>query len=114
MQNSGDLWLIKIPRNIRSDKMEGQEIILDEEAENSLKLQSNGAIQSAKVTKNKFSLPIVCPKSSKNQTKIRLEHGLEAEKALQNRIDDFKDLEEDADAGKDHNNDIHLYLSLTL
>ena len=80
--------------------MEGQEIILENDAENPLKLKSNGAVQNAQVMKDKFNLPFVCPKKSKDRTALRKEHGLNAVKALHNRVEDFEDLEEDADTGK--------------
>ena len=100
LQNAEELWLVKLPRNCRPERMEGQEIILENNAENPLKLKSNGAVQNAQVMKDKFSLPFVCPKRSKDRVPFRLEHGLNAEKALHNRVEKFEDLEEDADTGK--------------
>ena len=100
LQNAEELWLVKLPRNCRPERMEGQEIILENNAENPLKLKSNGAVQNAQVMKDKFSLPFVCPKKSKDRVPFRLEHGLNAEKALHNRVEKFEDLEEDADTGK--------------
>ena len=100
LQNAGELWLVKLPRNCRPERMEGQEIILENDAENPLKLNSNGAVQNAQVMKDKFNLPFVCPQKSKHRIALRLEHGLKAEKALHNRVENFEDLEEDADTGK--------------
>ena len=62
LQNAEELWLVKLPRNCRPERMEGQEIILENNAENPLKLKSNGAVQNAQDIKDKFSLPFVCPK----------------------------------------------------
>ena len=100
LQNAEELWLVKLPRNCRRERMEGQEIILENNAENPLKLKSNGAVQNAQVMKDKFNLPFVCPQKSKDRISLRLEHGLNAEKALHNRVENFEDLEEDADTGK--------------
>jgi len=97
LQNAEELWLVKLPRNCRRERMEGQEIILENNAENPLKLKSNGAVQNAQVMKDKFNLPFVCPQKSKDRISLRLEHGLNAEKALHNRVENFEDLEEDAD-----------------
>lgn len=97
LQNAEELWLVKLPRNCRRERMEGQEIILENDAENPLKLKSNGAVQNAQVIKDKFNLPFVCPQKVKDRIPLRLEHGLNAERALHNRVEDFQDLEEDAD-----------------
>ena len=79
--------------------MEGQDIILDNDAENALKLKTNGAVQNAQVTKSKFTLPFVCPRKVKDRESVRKEFGLKAEKALHNRDEKFEDLEEDATTG---------------
>ena len=61
-----ELWLVKLPKNFRADRMEGQEIKFPSEKKSegsetktSLDLKNNGVIQNAIVTANTFSLPFV-------------------------------------------------------
>ena len=102
-----ELWLVKLPKNFRPDRMEGQEIKFPSEKKSeksetktSLDLKNNGVIQNAIVTANTFSLPFVCPKKDKELISVRKEHGLKLEKAIQNRDEAVQDLEEDANAGE--------------
>jgi len=98
LQNAEEeLWLVKLPKNFRAERMEGQEIELKNDSETPLQLKTNGAIQNATVIENTFSLPFVCPQKDKKRVSVRKKHGLQAEKAIQNRDETIQDLEEDAD-----------------
>ena len=82
---------------LKPERFEGHEIVLENEAKNILEL-NNGTVQEAKVTKSKFQLPFVCPQSNKDRISARTQHGLKAEKAIEKGQEDFKDMEEDADS----------------
>ena len=99
-----ELWLVKLPKNFRAERMEGQEIEfpskkgLENASITPLDLKNNGVVQNALVTKETFSLPFVCPKKDKKLVKVRMEHGLKVEKAIQNCNETgIQDLEEEAD-----------------
>ena len=66
-----ELWVVKLPKNFRAERMEGQEIEfpskkgLENASITPLDLKNNGVVQNALVTKETFSLPFVCPKKDK-------------------------------------------------
>ncbi len=105
LQKADELWLIKLPRNFHPDRLQGHDLVLENEADNVIEL-NNGSVQEAKVTKEKFSLPFVCPQGGKDKVSKRVEYGLKAEKAFEARLDSgleghhekFADYEEDAEA----------------
>ena len=80
---------------IRADRYEDQEIVLDESAKNILQL-NNGTQIEAKIEKKKFKLPFVFPKDDKDLIPKRIKEGLEAEKAFRNS-EKFEGTEESAE-----------------
>lgn len=95
VQRADEIWLIKVPKIVRSDRLEGHEIITDESAANILEL-NDGVQVETKVEKHKFKLPFVFPKSEKDLVATRIQEGLQAERAF--RISDkFEGTEEHAE-----------------
>ena len=81
---------------IRINRCEGQELILDEKTENIIEL-NNGKHLEAKIEKTKFKLPLMFPKDLvEDSINQRVEDGLNAEKAAKNG-QDFEGNEESAE-----------------
>ena len=65
LQKGNELWLVKLPSDVRPERFEGHDILLDDNAKSILEL-NNGSVHDALVTKEKLSLPLVCPQRLTN------------------------------------------------
>ena len=100
-KEGNEIWLVKLPANVRPERFEGHDILLADKATSVLEL-NNGTLHDAVVTKEKMTLPLVCPKSGKKDLVAeRVEQGLKIAQACDQRRHGAsakcKDLEEEAD-----------------